>query len=124
MNRTMKLLRKTRRFQSLLSALGALFLSTSAEASPGDFYTSTEAKIIGHLLLPGNSVRQMFAQQMGRKDYLCVRQSSQSEFTVIDVTKPNKPRVVNHVSQGNLTLLNSGLALSETPRHRQDEYPW
>jgi hypothetical protein len=54
-------------------------------------------------------------QQIGRKDYLYVRQPSRSGFTVIDVTKPTKPRVVSHVSQGTLTLLNSGLALSETP---------
>jgi hypothetical protein len=123
MNRTMKLIRKTRRFECLLLALGALFLATSAEASPGDFYTSTEAKVVGHLSLPGNPARQMFIQQMGKKNYLYVRQSSQSDFTVIDVTKPNKPRVVNHVSQGNLTLLNSGLALSETPAKSIDASP-
>jgi hypothetical protein len=114
MNRT-KLIRKRQRFEYLLLVISALFLVTSAEASPGDFYTSTEAKVVGHLSLPGNPARQMFVQQIGRKDYLYVRQSSRSGFTVVDVTKPQKPRVVSHVSQGDLTLLNSGLALSETP---------
>jgi hypothetical protein len=104
-------------------ALGALFLAASAEGSPGDFYTSTEAKIVGHLPLPGNPARQMFIQQMGRKHYLYIRQSSQSDFTVIDVTKPNKPKVVNHLSQENLTPLNSGLALSETPENSTDANP-
>jgi hypothetical protein len=110
----MKLIRKTRRFECLFLALGALFLATSAEASPGDFYTSTEARVVGHLSLPENPARQMFVQQVGRKPYLYVRQASQSGFTVVDVTKPKKPRIVNHVSQENLILLNSGLALSET----------
>lgn len=112
---TTKVIRKRRRFEYLLLAVSALFLVTSAKASPGDFYTSTEAKVVGHLPLPGNPARQMFVQRIGRKDYLYVRQSSRSGFTVIDVTKPQKPKVVSHVSQGNLTPLNSGLALSETP---------
>lgn len=123
MKRAMKLICKTQRFECLLLALGALFLAMSAEASPGDFYTSTEERVVGHLSLPGNPAQQMFLQQVGRKVYLYVGQPSQPGFTVVDVTKPKKPKVANHVSQKNLTLLNSGLALSETPDKSTDASP-
>jgi hypothetical protein len=57
----------------------------------------------------------MFVQHEGRKTYLYVRQAAQKGLTVVDVTKPERPSVVNHMPQGNLTMLNSGLAISETP---------
>ena len=97
-------------------ALGILFLAMHADASPGDFYTSyTGARVIAHLALSGASPRQMFLQQAGRKQYLYVQQPSQQGFTVVDVTKPRKPKVVSHVPQENLTMVGSGLAISETP---------
>jgi hypothetical protein len=119
----MELIGKTRKLECSFLAIAALFLATSVEASPGDFYTTTEAKVVGHLSLPGTPVRQMFVQQVGRKAYLYVQQSSQTGFTVIDVTKPKRSRVVSHVSKENLTLLNSGLALSETPDKTTDASP-
>jgi hypothetical protein len=57
----------------------------------------------------------MFLQQEGRRAYLYVRQASQQGYTVFDVSKPKRPKAVNHVSQKNLTPVDSGLAISETP---------
>jgi hypothetical protein len=57
----------------------------------------------------------MFLQQEGRRAYLYVRQASQQGYTVFDATKPERPKLLNQVSQGNLTILVSGLAISETP---------
>ena len=57
----------------------------------------------------------MFLQQEGRRAYLYVRQTSQQGYTFFDVTKPERPKLLNQVSQGNLTILDSGLAISETP---------
>jgi hypothetical protein len=57
----------------------------------------------------------MLLQQEGRRAYLYVRQASQQGYTVFDVTKPERPRLLNQLSQGNLTILDSGLAISETP---------
>jgi hypothetical protein len=64
--------------------------------------------------------RSVFTNQRRRRKWGCEQQTG---FTVVDVTKPNKPKVVNHVSQENLTLLNSGLALSETPDKSTDASP-
>jgi hypothetical protein len=90
-------------------------LSFATRASADDFYPSyLEAKVIGHLPLSGG-VRQMFLQQEGKKQYLYVQQLSQQGFTVIETTKPDRPKVVNHVPRGNLTVVSSGLAISETP---------
>jgi len=111
----MKTLRKTPRFKCVWLWLGAFILPICAGASQGDFYPSYEAKIVGHVLLSGKSTRQMFLQQEGRKAYLYVRQASQQGYTVLDVTKPERPKLLNQVSQGNLTILDSGLAISETP---------
>lgn len=112
----MKTIRMTRKFEWAWLALGALVLPICAFASPGDFYTSYEAKIVGHVALSGPPTRQMFVQQQGRKAYLYVRQASQQGYTVFDVSKPEHPTVVNHLPQKNLTMVDQGLAISETPQ--------
>jgi len=93
--------------------LAVLFLAMCSDASTGDFYTSyAGAKVIAHLPLSG-TVRQMYLQQEGRRRYLYVQQPSQLGFTVVDVTKPAKPKTVTHVPQENLVTVSSGLAIAE-----------
>jgi hypothetical protein len=111
----MKTIRKTLRFECLWLLLGAFVLPICAGASTGDFYPSYETKIVGHVVLSGKPTRQMFLQQEGRRAYLYVRRASQQSYTVFDVTKPERPKLLNQVSQGDLTILDSGLAISETP---------
>jgi hypothetical protein len=111
----MKTIRKTLRFECLWLLLGAFVLPICAGASTGDFYPSYQTKIVGHVVLSGKPTRQMFLQQQGRRAYLYVRQASQQGYTVFDVTKPQRPKLVNHLSQRNLTIADSGLAISETP---------
>lgn len=96
-------------------ALGMLLFTTWAEASPGDFYTSEQVKVVGHLALNGQPARRMVLQQEGRKDYLYVRQPSQQGMTVVDVTKPARPKVVDHIPQQNMTMIDSRIAIAETP---------
>jgi hypothetical protein len=111
----MKTIRNTLRFECLWLLLGAFVLPICAGASTGDFYPSYETKIVGHVVLSGKPTRQMFLQQEGRRAYLYVRQASLHGYTVFDVTKPERPKLVNHLSQRTLTILDSGLAISETP---------
>ena len=111
----MKTLRKTSRFKCVWLWLGAFILPICAGASPGDFYPSYQTKIIGHMVLSGKPTRQMSLQQEGRKAYLYVRQASQQGYTVFDVTKPQRPKLLHQISSRNLTIVDSGLAISETP---------
>lgn len=105
---------------TLLALMGTLFLAVFADASQGDFYSTDQVKVIAHLPLNGKATRQMFLQQDGRKQYLYVRQASQQGFTAVDVTKPAHPKVVNRQPDQNLTMLDSQLALAETPDNSPD----
>ena len=108
----MKTICETRIFACAAFALCAVFLTTCASATSGDFYPSyLQAKVIAHLPMSGGA-RQMFLQREGRRQYLYVQQPSQLCFTVVDVTKPSKPKTVNHVPQENLITVGSGLAIS------------
>ncbi len=105
---------RTTTVASAILALGTLFLTISAAASPGDFYSSyTDPKVIAYLPVSGAPFRQMFLQRAGRKWYLYLQQPAQQGFTIVDVTKPTKPKMVSHVPQENLTMVNSGLAIAE-----------
>jgi hypothetical protein len=105
---------RTKSVARAILVLGALFLTISAEASPGDFYSSyTDPKVIAYLPVSGAPFRQMFLQRTGRKWYLYLQQTAQQGFTIVDVTKPTKPKVVSQEPQENLTMVNSGFAITE-----------
>lgn len=107
----MKTICETRSFSCAVLALCVVILTTYAGATSGDFYPSyLQAKVIAHLPLSGGA-RQMFLQREGRRQYLYVQQPSQQGFTVVDVTKPAKPKTVSHVPQENLITVGSGLAI-------------
>jgi hypothetical protein len=59
----------------------------------------------------------MLLQQEGSREFLHVQQSPQQGVTVIDITKPERPKVVNQVPLANLTMVSFGLAISETPEN-------
>jgi len=98
---------------------GTLFLAAGAGASQGDFYQSyANAKVIAQVPLHDGAPQQMFLQREDRKQFLYIQQPSGQGFTVIDVTKPAKPAILSHVAGGNLTMVGSGLAVTEMPDHR------
>jgi hypothetical protein len=110
----MKTICKTRCFACALLVLTAMFTTMQADASAVDPSPSyLKARVIAHLPMSGGA-RQMFFQQDGTREYLYVQQARQHGFTVIDVTKAAKPMVINQVSHGTLTLVGSGLAVTET----------
>jgi hypothetical protein len=113
----MKTIIKIRTVTCIVLAVGALLPTLCAVASDSDFYPSyLQAKVIAHLQLSGGT-RQMFLQQEGRKQFLYVQQPSQQGVVVIDITKPEQPKVVNQVPLQNLTMVSFGLAISETPEN-------
>lgn len=113
----MKAIWKIRKFACVALALGALLFTTGADASDSDFNPSyLQARVIAHLPLSGGA-QQLFLQQEGRSQYLYVRQPSQQGVTVIDITKPERPKVVSQVPLENLIMVGSGLAIFEAPEN-------
>jgi hypothetical protein len=67
--------------------------------------------VVAHLPLQGSAVRQIFLQQENGKQYLYLQQNV--HFTVVDVTDPKNPRVVDRVaSGGKLTDVGAGIAIA------------
>jgi hypothetical protein len=113
----MKTILRIRAVTCVVLATGALLSIPGAVASDSASYSSyLPAKVIAHLPLSGET-RQMFSQQEGDRQFLYVQQSPQQGVTVIDITKPERPKIVNQAPLENLTLVSFGLALSETPEN-------
>jgi hypothetical protein len=113
----MKTILKIRTVTGVVLLVGALLSMPGAGASDSDSYPSyLQAKVIAHLPLSGGT-RQIFLQQEGRRQFLYVQHPSQQGVTVIDITKPERPKVVNQVPLGNLTMVSFGLAIFETPEN-------
>jgi len=113
----MKTILKIRTLICVVLAVGALLSTLSADASDSDSYPSyLEAKVIAHLPLSGG-IRRMFLQQEGRRQFLYVQQPSQQGVTVIDITRPERPKVVSQVPLENLIMVGSGLAIFEAPEN-------
>ena len=55
-------------------------------------------KVVAHIPLPGSAVRQIFFQEENGKRYLYLQQNV--HFTVVDVTDPDKPQIVDRVEPG------------------------
>ena len=101
--------RRTASFLSgiLLTLFAVLFPASAAIAEE-------PPKVIAHITLPGTAVRQMFLQQRDRKQYLYLQQ--RAHFTVVDVTDPQSPTIVERVaSRGSLKSIGSDLALTVAP---------
>jgi hypothetical protein len=63
----------------------------------------------------------MLLLEQNGKEYLLIRQTSETGATIVDVTKPTQPDIVkrtiwsNDTSSGNLEIVGGDLALEETP---------
>jgi hypothetical protein len=113
----MKAILKIRTLICVVLAVAALVSPPGADASDSDsHFAYLEAKVIAHLPLSGG-IRRMFLQQEGRRQFLYVQQPFQQGITVIDITKPERPKVVNQIPLANLTMVSFGLAIFETPEN-------
>jgi hypothetical protein len=113
----------TRRFVGYTLALLLLFvaIAPSAIAKHKPETSADSVTVVAHLPLPRGSVSQIFLQGHGSKQYLYIQQASEENFTIVDVTKPNRPNVVNRVKLSNkasgetLQMVGVGLAIAEAP---------
>lgn len=111
----MKTIFKIRTFTYVALAVGAFLSSPRADASDTDSHPAySPAKVIAHLPLSGE-IRQMFLQQEGERQFLYVQQPLQQGVTVIDITKPQRLKVVSQMPLENLTFVSFGLAIFERP---------
>jgi hypothetical protein len=98
-----------------ISVLMAVFLfSNFTHAAPqnnSNNVSKEKISVVAHLPLPGSAVRQIFLQQENGKQYLFLQQNV--HFTVVDVSDPNNPRIVDRVaSGGKLTDVGAGIAIA------------
>jgi hypothetical protein len=106
---------------ALLAILGVMVPSAMATDTSSQPTTWETARVIAHLPMTGGAVNEMFLENQNNKQYLFIRQPSKQEFTVIDVTRPDRPSLVNNVTlpihrkSEELQMISSGLALDETP---------
>ena len=83
--------------------------------------TELPAKVIGHLSLQEAPGSEMLLQTRGGKQYLYVQKASRQGFTVVDVTKPALPSLVNRTASSNdatagkLEMLSPDVGLAEVP---------
>jgi hypothetical protein len=95
-----------------LALMAPFFLPSHARAAAQDNSgTKDKIAVLAQLPLPGSAVRQIFMQDEKGKQYLLLQQNV--HFTVVDVTDPKNPRIVERVgSEGKLTDVGAGLAIS------------
>ena len=104
-----------------LAFAAAVVFTSAPGVSANNKPTEVPAKVIAHLALkeaPGN---EMLLQSKGDKQYLYVQKASKQGFTVIDVTKPVRPTLVNQsdksadAAAGKLEIVGPDVGLAEVP---------
>ena len=79
------------------------------------------ATVVAHMPLSGSPTSQMDLHERGGKQYLYISATSNAGVTVVDVTNPAQPNVVerlawpNEASTGRLQMVSDRLALTEGP---------
>jgi hypothetical protein len=97
----------------ILASPAFLPVNTQAQAATQDPKNDVKdiTKVVAHIPLQGSAVRQIFYQEENGKRYLYLQQNV--HFTVVDVTDPEKPQIVDRVkSGGRLTDVGAGLAIA------------
>jgi hypothetical protein len=103
-----------------LIAMGVLVAAISPIAWAKD-KSAEQVSVIAHLVLAGAPVSRIFLQEESGRQYLYIQQPSREGFTIVDVTKPNKPNVIkrtalpNTAANGNFQMVEGSIAIAETP---------
>lgn len=117
------------RHRLTLVSLGGVFVIFSAAMaflSVSNSFANTKptevpAKVIAHLPLQEAPGGEMLLQNKGDKQYLYVQKASKQGFTVVDVTKPRTPSLLNRsansseATAGKLELAGPDVGLAEVP---------
>jgi hypothetical protein len=117
------------RFWASWISVCALILSAPLNVLAKDGQTNSQdsndsnirqpVRVVAHLNLPAPPVREMLLQERNAHQYLYVMPRSGDSFTVVDVTKPDKPEAVGKIdlppgaSDSNLETLGSRFVIAE-----------
>jgi hypothetical protein len=103
---------------SLMPVLcGAALSAEQPVAKP----TDVPATVIAHLPLPQATGSQMLLQKENAKQYLYVQQAGKQGFMIVDVSKPEKPSLLqrtaesNQATSGNLEMVSPNVAIAKAP---------
>ena len=93
---------RDRALQMSLAVILALptLLPVNSQAAAQDSKNNGKeiTKVVAHIPVPGSAVRQIFYQDENGRRYLYLQQHV--HFTVVDVTDPDKPQIVDRVASG------------------------
>jgi hypothetical protein len=103
-----------------------LFSAAAVAASVPSMFANTKptevpAKVIAHLPLQDPAGSEMLLQTKGDKHYLYLQKASRQGFTVVDVTKPTTPSLVNRsassndATAGRLEIVSPDVGIAEVP---------
>jgi hypothetical protein len=99
----------------------AVVIASAPRVSANNKPTEVPAKVIAHLALKDAPGNEMLLQSKGDKQYLYVQKASKQGFTLIDVTKPVLPTLVNQsdksgdAAAGKLEIVGPDVGLAEVP---------
>ena len=105
----------------VLMSFVILVAQSPAKDEPHKKTTDVPATVIAHLPLPQATGNQMLLQKENGKNYLYVQLASKQGFMIVDVTKPDKPNLLQRTAEssqataGNLEMVSPDLAIAETP---------
>jgi hypothetical protein len=103
---------------ALIALLVAIVPSASAK-QPATKNSDQPAKVIAHVPLQGAPADQMLLQNRDGKQFLYLVRNSNKGFTVLDVTKPSRPKLIKRVvwpdgaNAGSLQLVGNSVGLAE-----------
>jgi hypothetical protein len=86
--------------------------------------TDVPATVIAHLPLPQTTGAQMFLQRDEGKSYLYVQQATKQGFMIVDVSRPDMPRLlkssaeVGHAMAGNVEMVGPDVGIASAPEKK------
>jgi hypothetical protein len=116
----MKGIRKSR-LLALLSVSGILAFSPAIGANTKAKPKEVPARVIAHIPLPTASGSQMVLQRGDNKQYLYIQAASKQGYTIVEVTKPEFPSIVNpsagskDTPTGKLDIVGADVGISQVP---------
>jgi hypothetical protein len=106
---------------TVLVSFVVLVAPSLAKGEPHKKTTDVPATVIAHLPLPQATGNQMLLQKDNGKNYLYVQRASKQGFMIVDVTKPDKPNLLQRTAEssqaaaGNLEMVSPNVAIAEAP---------